>query len=96
MWSTIFINRHHFPLPGTEILQQNGTAVDAAVAASFCLGLFSMHSTGIGGGGLMVVYKRDTKTVESYDYREVAPGKSREDMYVDNPDKSKIGKCVEF
>jgi len=76
---------------GTDILQQNGSAVDAAVAASFCLGLFSMHSTGIGGGGLMVVYKRDTKTVESYDYREVAPGKSREDMYVDNPEKSSVG-----
>ena len=72
-------------------MQQNGSAVDAAVAASFCLGLFSMHSTGIGGGGLMVVYKRDTKTVESYDYRESAPGKSREDMYVDNPEKSSTG-----
>lgn len=76
---------------GTDILRKNGTAVDAAVAASFCLGLFSMHSTGIGGGGLMIVYKRDTKQIEALDYRETAPGKAREDMFVDNPEKSRTG-----
>lgn len=76
---------------GTDILQRNGSAVDAAVAASFCLGLFSMHSSGIGGGGLMVIYKRDIKSVEAIDYREFAPGKSREDMYMDSPEKAASG-----
>jgi len=76
---------------GRDILERNGSAVDSAVATSFCLGLFSMHSTGIGGGGLMLVYKRATKTMESFDYREVAPGKSREDMFVDDATKSKTG-----
>jgi len=76
---------------GRDILKRNGSAVDAAIAASFCLGLFSMHSTGIGGGGVMIVYKRSTKSMESFDYRETAPGKSREDMFVDEPAKSKRG-----
>lgn len=76
---------------GRDILGRNGSAVDAAVATSFCLGLFSMHSTGIGGGGLMVVYQRKTKTMESFDYRETAPGKSREDMFQNEPEKSKSG-----
>jgi len=75
---------------GRDILR-NGSAVDAAVATSFCLGLFSMHSTGIGGGGLMMVYQRSTQTMESFDYRESAPGKSREDMFMDEPEKSKTG-----
>ena len=55
-----------------------------------------MHSTGIGGGGLMLVYKRATKTMESFDYREVAPGKSREDMFVDDATKSKTGILYQF
>ena len=55
-----------------------------------------MHSTGIGGGGYMLVYKRETKTIESFDYRETAPGKSREDMFVDEPIKSKIGKKFSY
>lgn len=77
---------------GRDILSvKNGSAVDAAIATSFCLGLFSMHSTGIGGGGLMVVYKRDKKMMEAFDYREVAPGKAREDMFMNEPNKSKSG-----
>lgn len=76
---------------GRDILKKNGSAVDAAVAASFCLGLYSMHSAGIGGGGLMLVYQRDTKTMESYDYRETAPGKSREDMFAGESQKSRSG-----
>ena len=50
-----------------------------------------MHSTGIGGGGLMLVYTRKDKSIDSYDYRETAPGKAREDMFVNEPDKSKSG-----
>ena len=43
---------------GKEILNANGSAVDAAIAAMFCLGVISMHSSGIGGGGVMLVYNR--------------------------------------
>ena len=61
---------------GRDILQKNGTAVDSAVAAMFCIGVYNMHSAGIGGGGFMVVYKKSTKFVEVIDFREEAPGKA--------------------
>ena len=40
----------------SDVLRDNGSAVDAAVATLFCLGVHDMHSGGIGGGFHMVVY----------------------------------------
>jgi len=39
-----------------DILKENGSAVDAAVAALFCLGIHDAQSAGIGGGFHMVVH----------------------------------------
>ncbi len=78
-------------LTGRDILKQNGSAVDAAIAAMFCLGLLSMHSTGIGGGGCMLVYKKDGNNVEAFDYQSMAPGKAREDMFMGEGNRSSIG-----
>lgn len=62
---------------GRNILQKGGTAVDSAIAALFCIGVYNMHSAGIGGGGFMVVYKKSTKFVEVIDFREEAPWKGK-------------------
>ena len=76
---------------GRDILQKNGTAVDSAVAAMFCIGVYNTHSAGIGGGGFMVVYKKSTKFVEVIDFREEAPGKANRTMYVGEAMSSRNG-----
>ena len=80
---------------GRDILKKNGSAVDSAVATMFCIGVINMQSAGIGGGGFMVVYSKAKKEVKVYDYREVAPGKANQTMYVNNSLASKIGKLLD-
>lgn len=37
------------------VLRENGTAVDAAIATALCVGVVNSFSSGIGGGGFMVI-----------------------------------------
>ena len=66
---------------GKNILQQNGSAVDSAIAAMLCVGVLNMHSTGIAGGGFMLVYNRSGQVAEVFDFRETAPAQATEDMF---------------
>ncbi|KAK3728893.1 hypothetical protein QZH41_010184 [Actinostola sp. cb2023] len=76
---------------GRDIMKRNGSAVDAAVASLFCVGVLNMHSAGIGGGGFIVVYNRSNKYTEMFDFREEAPGKTHRDMYVNSSLSSRVG-----
>ncbi|KRT82785.1 hypothetical protein AMK59_4302, partial [Oryctes borbonicus] len=57
-----------------SILQKGGSAVDAAIAASFCEGVAMPQSTGLGGGFVMTVYKKSTNIIRTLNAREVCEG----------------------
>ena len=70
---TVATDTPKFSKIGDDILEKGGSAVDAAIAAMFCLGVINMHLSGIGGGGVMLVYNRSAKEASIIDFRETAP-----------------------
>ena len=76
---------------GENILKANGSAVDAAIAAMFCLGVVSMHSSGIGGGGVMLVYNQISKKATVIDFREIAPATAYWDVFRGREKEAKTG-----
>ena len=75
---------------GYRILQQGGTAADAAIAVQLVLGLVEPQSSGIGGGGFVLLHDARTKRLIAYDGRETAPAAAKPDRFLKN------GKPVEF
>lgn len=69
-----------------KILVDGGNVVDAAVAASFVMGVVEPVTSGLGGGGFMIIGLFETGEVTFIDYRETAPGKAKPDMYELLPD----------
>ncbi|KAL1460532.1 hypothetical protein WDU94_012509 [Cyamophila willieti] len=55
---------------GADLMKSGGNAVDAAVATTFCIAVVSPHLTGIGGGGLMLIYDhKHGQVLDSIDFR---------------------------
>ncbi len=75
---------------GSDILQQGGNAVDAAIAVQFALAVVYPAAGNIGGGGFMVI-RKSNGFVTSLDYREKAPGLSTSDMYLDESGQVRKG-----
>ncbi|RKP12160.1 nucleophile aminohydrolase [Piptocephalis cylindrospora] len=69
---------------GARVLQDGGSSVDAAIASTICVGSINSFSSGIGGGGFMLI--RDANgTSQMIDFRETAPGAASEGMFVKDP-----------
>lgn len=67
-----------------DILKEGGNAVDAAVAAGFALAVTQPRSGNIGGGGFMLYSPSNADVVTAIDYREKAPSKAYETMFLDD------------
>lgn len=66
---------------GAEIIKNGGNAVDAAVAVGFALGVCEPQSSGIGGGGFMMIHSAETGENVFVDFREPAPGAATPGMW---------------
>ena len=66
---------------GVGILEQGGNAVDAAVATAFALAVVEPASSGLGGGGVMVIYQLKEKKAHALDFTEVSPAAASPGLY---------------
>src|SRR6516225_248842 len=67
---------------GVEMMKTGGNAVDAAVPIGFALAVVHPAAGNIGGGGFMLVRMAEG-TAHFLDYREKAPGKATDSLYLD-------------
>ncbi len=75
-----------------QILSEGGNAVDAGVAAMFGLAVVQPFSTGLGGGGVMVVYCNNQ--AKAIDFREAAPLNADPKIYYQNLADFKVNSSI--
>lgn len=79
---------------GLEILAAGGNAFDAAVAVSATLGLVEPESSGLGGGGFILIRRASDGHETFIDARERAPLAATRDMYLDAEGKPERNRAV--
>jgi len=69
---------------GIDVLKRGGNAIDAAVTIGFVMAVTYPRAGNIGGGGFMLVYSAKTGQVVAIDYREMAPARAYQKMFLDS------------
>ncbi|KAM6979709.1 glutathione hydrolase 7-like [Aplochiton taeniatus] len=72
--------KEHCTVLGQKVLQNQGSSVDAAIVASLCLGIVHPHTSGIGGGGVMLVHDLSKNKSTVINFQETAPSSIKEQM----------------
>ena len=76
---------------GEAILTRGGNATDAAIATMLALTVVEPQSSGIGGGGFLVLGQPDG-TVTTFDGRETAPAAATPEWFLDDEGKPLPGR----
>lgn len=81
---------------GLEVHRAGGNTVDVAAAVGFALAVVRPASSGLGGGGFMVIWDAEEQRSVAIDYRERAPAAAHASMYYDSsgeaiPELSRTG-----
>lgn len=81
-------------LAAREMFLKGGNIIDAATAASFTIAVERPQSTGIAGGGFMMIHLQD-KEDWALDFREVAPARASKDMFLDQQKNLIVGRSTD-
>jgi gamma-glutamyltranspeptidase/glutathione hydrolase len=76
---------------GIDILKKGGNAIDASVATAFALAVTHPSAGNIGGGGFLVFMDSSGTTI-TIDFREKAPLKASQNMFLDDAGNLTKGK----
>ena len=71
---------------GTQIIEDGGNAIDAAVAVGFAISTVESYYSGLGGGGYMLIRFADTGETVFLDFREVAPTGANPELWPKDAD----------
>lgn len=77
---------------GVKIMKRGGNAMDAAIASGICVGIINSFSSGLGGGGFLLVRKPSDSgdIMEMIDFRETAPSNITIETLQEKADLTKV------